>query len=638
MIRAAPTATRVRRLPVGAEPGPDGTHFRVWAPGRTVAVEILPARVGAGADVHPLEPERDGYHAALLPGAGPGTRYRFRLDDGRAYPDPASRWQPEGPHGPSVVVDPDAWRWTDDGWQGPPRGRTPVLYEMHPGTFTPKGTWAAAAERLPHLRELGVDAIQMMPVADFPGDYGWGYDGVLLFAPYHRYGTPDDLRVFVDRAHAHGIAVILDVVYNHLGPDGNYLWAFSRDYFSRTHKTDWGDTPNFDGPRSAEVRAFFLANVRHWIREYHFDGFRFDATQDLHDTGPDHILAALSREARRSAGERRVLLVAENEPQDTRLVRAPEQGGHGLDMLGNDDFHHSAVVALTGRRQAYYRNHRGTAQELVSALKHGFLYQGQWYAWQDKRRGTSTREIPPGAFLHYLENHDQVANSLHGTRLHRMTSPGRWRAMVAVQLLGPQTPFLFQGQEFASSAPFLYFADQLPELARATRRGRARQLAEFESLGTEEARANLPDPASVETFRRCRLDWSERERNAWAFRLHRDLLALRSRDPVFSGAVPTAIDGAVLGEEAFVLRWWSPDGRPALERLMLVNLGRDLRLVHAPEPLLAPPPGGRWRLAWSSEAPQYGGNGTPPVETESWNLPSASAVVLLPAGPPGGSP
>ena len=451
---ARPTA---RRLPVRAEPLPGGTHFRVWAPAHAEVEVVLEGEDGAPGGTRegvPLEPEENGYFSGLVAEATPGTLYRFRLGGGeRLFPDPASRCQPQGPHRPSRVVDPQAFPWTDEGWTGV--GPDNVLYEIHLGTFTPEGTWNAAREKLPYLAELGVTVVEVMPIADFPGRFGWGYDGVALFAPYHGYGEPDDFRAFVNAAHGAGLGVILDVVYNHLGPDGNYLAQFSEHYTSRTHTTDWGDALNFDGPSSAAVRELCLANVRHWIEEYHLDGCRFDATQDLHDDGPDHILGALGREARAAAPGRRLLLIAENEPQHAHLVRAPHEGGLGLDAIGNEDFHHTAVVALTGRRQGYYSPYLGSAQELVSAVKHGFLYQGQWYPWQTARRGTWARGLDPRAFVHFLENHDQVANTADGRRLHQLAPPARWRAMVALQLLGPQTPFLFQRQEFHSSLPFL---------------------------------------------------------------------------------------------------------------------------------------------------------------------------------------
>ena len=627
-----------RRLPIGAEPLPGGgTHFRVWAPKRrTVSVQLegSDASAGSRAPGHallPLEREADGYFSGAVEAAGPGSLYRFCVDnEAQPYPDPASRRQPSGPHGPSCVVDPEAYPWRDAKWPGV--SRPPVIYEMHIGTFTPQGTWKAAEVRLPHLSDVGITVLEVMPVADFPGEFGWGYDGVSLFAPYHGYGTPDDFRHFVDRAHELGLAVILDVVYNHLGPDGNYLGAFSDGYVSPRHTTEWGPSLNFDGPDSGPVREYCTSNVRHWVSEYHVDGFRFDATQDLKDDSHEHVLVVMARDARAAAGRRRVLLVAENEPQDTKVVRPVEEGGYGLDMLLNDDFHHSAVAALAGIREGYYSQHFGTAQELVSAVKYGFLYQGQWYPWQGKRRGTPTRGVPRSAFVHFLENHDQVSNSASGKRLHQLTSPGAWRAMVALTLLGPETPYLFQGQEFASSAPFLYFADQPADLAALTWKGRLEFLKQFRNVSSPEMLAVMPLPSDEETFRRCRLRWDELEGNHEALALHRDLLRIRSEDAPFTSAPDLGIDGAAVSTHAFVLRAFGPTPDGSGDRLLLVNLGADLFLAPAPEPLLAPPTRDGWKLRWSSESPRYGGRGTPPIEGEAWNLPGGCALLMAPAG------
>ena len=394
------------RLPVGAEVRPGGgVHFRVWAPRhRAVAVDF----VDDGTEALPLAPEGNGYFSGTAPAAGAGTRYGFRLGDGKKasagergfVPDPASRFQPEGPHGPSQVVDPSAYRWADGDWRGPASVDGQVIYELHVGTFTPEGTWTAGAEQLPYLADLGVTAIEVMPVAEFPGTFGWSYDGVDLFAPYHGYGSPDDFRRFVDRAHGLGMAVLLDVVYNHLGPDGNYLKSFSDDYFSKRHKTEWGEALNFDGENAGPVREFVLANAGYWVDEFHVDGLRVDATQSIFDEGPDHILGALVRTVRAAAGGRRVLLVGENENQSARLLRPAERGGLGFDMLWSDDFHHTVMVAGTGNREAYYGDYLGTPQELVSVLKRGWLYQGQWNLRQGKRRGSAALDIRPAAFMH----------------------------------------------------------------------------------------------------------------------------------------------------------------------------------------------------------------------------------------------
>jgi maltooligosyltrehalose trehalohydrolase len=610
-----------RRLPIGAEPRGDGTHFRVWAP-HACSVDVLD---GAGA-VTPLKPEADGYFSGVA-AVGVGGHYRYRLDSGESYPDPASRAQTDGPHGPSMVVDPEAFPWTDGGWAGV-RRTGQVIYEMHVGTFTREGTWLAAAAELPELARLGVTIVEMMPVAEFPGRFGWGYDGVALFAPTRLYGAPDDLRRFVDHAHAAGIGVILDVVYNHLGPDGNYLGTFAPEYFTDRYANEWGQAINFDGPDAGPVREFFAANAAYWIDEFHMDGLRFDATQQMFDASSRHVLVDIVERARAAAPRRRLLLVAENEPQHARLLRAPARGGYGLDALWNDDFHHTARVALTGRMEAYYTDYGGRPQEFVSAAKHGFLYQGQHYVWQGRRRGAPARDVAPSAFVAYVQNHDQVANSPRGERLHTMTSPGRWRAMTALLLLAPATPMVFQGQEFAASSPFVYFADHRPELAALVRKGRTEFLAQFPSIAAPEVAACVPDPGAPETFEACKLDLGERLRHAASYALHRDLLAMRHHDVVFSAQGAYGIDGAVLGPEAFVLRFFGENGG---DRLLVVNLGADLSLPIVPEPLLAPPADARWEIAWSTEDPRYGGAGAAAFDPDGpWRLPSQAALVLRP--------
>ena len=615
-----------RRLPVGAEVLPrGGVSFRVWAPRRN-QVEV----VFADNSDEPLrlESEGNGYFGGIAPRAQAGSLYQFRLDGGQwLYPDPASRFQPDGPHGPSQVIDPRAFRWTDEPWQGvSPQGQ--VLYEMHVGTFTKEGTWDAAARELPELAELGITCIEVMPVAEFPGKFGWGYDGVDLFAPTRLYGRPDDFRRFIDRAHALRIGVILDVVYNHLGPDGNYLKEFSADYFSTRHKTDWGEAINYDGDNSGPVREFFLANARYWIEEYHLDGFRFDATQNIYDDSRDHILAAITRTARHAAGKRRIYLVAENEPQETRIVRSPDSGGFGLDALWNDDFHHSAIALLSGHKEAYYTDYPGRPQEFISSAKWGYLYQGQFYTWQKKRRGTPALDLPPTAFVNFIENHDQIANMARGPRAHELAGTSQYRAMVAMMLLLPQTPMLFQGQEFAASSPFLYFADHNPELAKLVRKGRAEFLWQFPSAASSEMRDWIPDPADPQTFERCKLDFSERKQHAHVYRMYRDLLKLRREEKAFHSCWPGGLDGAVLGHGSLVLRYFGPEGD---DRLLLVNFDADQQLSPAPEPLLAPPVGKMWHLMWSSEDPKYGGHGTPPPEgEENWRIPGHAAIVLRP--------
>lgn len=612
----------VRQFPIGAEIMPeDGVHFRIWAPAtKNVAVEL--ADESGRSSITALTPEPTGHFSGFVAEARAGMRYRLRVDGG-VFPDPTSRFQPEGPHGPSEIVAP-GFAWTDAEWRGR-ANEDLVVYELHLGTFTPEGTWRAAMEKLPMLAELGITAIEVMPLSDFPGQFGWGYDGVNHFAPCRLYGRPEEAKTFVDRAHGLGLAVMLDVVYNHFGPDGNYLGQFSKDFISRKYSNEWGDALNFDGENAAGVREFFVINAAYWIREYHFDGLRLDATQQIYDESETHILAEIVTAARNAAPHRHVHIVAENETQQARLVRPRRSGGCGMDSIWNDDFHHSAVVAATGRAEAYFSDYRGTPQEFVSALKYGFLYQGQWYEWQQKRRGEPAWDLQPAHFTIFLENHDQVSNFLPGERLHQMTSPARYRALTALLLLGPCTPLLFQGQEFGSSAPFVFFADHNPELSKLVREGRRKFLTQFRSVADEELAGHYLDPGGWDTFDRCKLDWSERERNERVVRLHADLLRLRRENHALRR--PERFDGAVIGPDAFVLRFFAPEG----DRLLVVNLGRDVRLPCAPEPLLAPPCGKGWQIEWASEALVYGGRGTAPLETRAnWILPSEAAVLLMP--------
>jgi maltooligosyltrehalose trehalohydrolase len=613
-----------RRFPIGAEPVTGGVSFRVWAP-QAKRVELL---IGADDSSQPgeLESEAQGYFSGFVPGCGAGDLYRFRLD-GREQllPDPASRFQPEGPFGPSMIVDASQFEWHDTHWKGVGLANQ-VIYEMHIGTFTPEGTWQAASRQLTELSNLGVTVLEIMPVNDFCGSFGWGYDGVNFFAPTRLYGAPDDLRGFVDEAHGAGLAVILDVVYNHAGPTGNFLKDFSKDYFTDRYENEWGEAINFDGTNSAPVREFFLSNARYWISEFHLDGLRLDATQALFDASEKHILSDLAETVREAAAPRSTIVIGENEPQDSKLMRPAKDQGYGLDGLWNDDFHHTAMVALTGHNEGYYADYVGTPQEFISGAKRGYLFQGQYYCWQKKHRGTPTTGIKPAAFVNYLQNHDQIANSGRGWRVHRMTDPALYRTITALFLLSPQTPMLFQGQEFAASTPFAYFADHEGELATKVKQGRREFLRQFPSLTTEAMQAQLPDPTDPQVFASCKLDLSERTRHHEMYALHQDLLRLRRADAAFNSQQPGAVDGAVLGDHALVLRFYATDGK---DRLLLINLGIDTLLGPVPEPLLAPPRGSTWQVLWSSENPRYGGTGALPAENESgWLMIGKSAVVL----------
>ncbi|MFT3782726.1 MAG: malto-oligosyltrehalose trehalohydrolase [Nibricoccus sp.] len=615
-----------RRFPVGAEVQEDGAvHFRVWAPAsKTVSVELYSSH-DTVERIAPLQAEPDGYFSANVKNVADGALYKFKLESG-SFPDPVSRFQPKGPHGPSQVVDPRKFKWTDKAWTGLPV-KDLVIYELHLGTFTKEGTWRAAMRELKELRRLGVTMLEIMPVADFCGEFGWGYDGVDIFAPTRLYGTPDDARAFVDHAHSVGLMVILDVVYNHLGPDGNFLRQYSPSYFSTKYHSEWGEAFHFEGAEAGPVREFFTTNARYWIEEFHFDGLRLDATQQIWDESDIHILQDVTSAAKTAGNGRTIYVVAENEPQETRLVRSTSAGGFGMDAVWNDDFHHSAAVAATGMRDAYYTNYLGNAQEFVAALKFGFLYQGQWYPWQKQRRGHPSLNVSPLSFVQFLDNHDQVANSLRGERIHRRTSPGLYKVLSAVLLLARATPMLFQGQEFAASSPFLYFADHKPELDKLVTEGRHKFLRQFRSIASAEHEQRLAQPGDRNTFECCKLDFEDRKRHAGLYRFHEDLLRIRRTDTTL--ASPTAYDGAVLGERAFVMRYFGKT--PNEDRLLVVNLERDLHISIPSEPLLAPPENMGWTIVWSSESPEYGGYGTPDLETTAgWLLPGHAAVLLKP--------
>jgi maltooligosyltrehalose trehalohydrolase len=633
MARQLPTqvgdshATHVRLFPIGAEVlAEEGVHFRVWAPGHKRIEVVLDDDPAHG---YVLTDEKNGYYSGLVSEAHTGSLYRYRIDNApNAYPDPASRWQPAGPHGSSCVVDPSAFMWTDSKWNGPgDHGR--VIYELHLGTFTRQGTVRAAMDQLKELSSLGITVIELMPIADFPGLFGWGYDGVNLFAPTRLYGEPDDYKKFIDTAHALGLAVILDVVYNHFGPDGNFLRAYSTDYFTHKYENEWGEAVNFDGPHSAAVRELYVSNAVYWITEYHFDGFRFDATHRIFDASSTHILAEIAQHVRFAAGTKQVLLIAEDDSLNVQHIRRQTEGGFGFDCIWNDDLHHSLMVRLTGHREAYYADYRGTVQELLSALKWGFLYQGQSSASLKQRRGTPTYEFAPSCFVTYLQNHDQVSNSSLGLRIHAIAAPDLLRAATALWLLTPGTPMFFQGQEFAAHAPFPYFADHSGELGSLVSTGRKKFLSQFPSLASAEMQARLSDPADRTVFERCKLNLAERRLNAAVYHLHRDLLWLRKNDAVLRALRPGRMDGAVLNDDAFVLRFFADNGA---DRLLLVNFGRDVNPEIMPEPLLAPPLHMRWHIAWSSEDPKYDGGGV--VECESpdgrWCIQGHAAAFLIP--------
>ena len=512
-------------------------RFRVWAPspGR-VEVEV-------GGDRVAMTPAAGGWYAADVDWAKPGTEYRYVLDGGPPLPDPRSLAQPDGIDGPSVVFDHSAHEWTDDGWRGI-HLPSAVIYELHVGTFTEEGTFEAIIPKLDHLVDLGITAVELMPVAQFSGEWGWGYDGVLLYAPHHAYGGPHGLKRLVDACHARGLAVIIDVVYNHLGPAGNHLAKYG-PYFTDRYNTPWGDAVNFDGAGSDEVRAFVVDNALMWLTDYHCDGLRIDAVHAIIDTSAYHILEELSIrvEQRAAALGRKLFLIAESDLNDPRVVRSRDIGGHGMDAQWSDDFHHALHALLTGERSGYYGDF-GTMEQLAHALEHVFVYDGKFAAHRGRWHGRPATGLPGWRFLGYLQNHDQVGNRATGERSSMLLSPGRLKIAAALVLLSPFVPMVFQGEEWGASTPFQYFTDHHdPELGRAVSEGRR---SEFASFGWKPE--DVPDPQDRATFERSRLDWAELDQPAHADLLdwYQRLIALRRRTPAIMNGdlerVHTAFD------------------------------------------------------------------------------------------------
>jgi maltooligosyltrehalose trehalohydrolase len=543
---------------LGATGTEAGTAFRVWAPERAPVDLVTYGRDGAPA-IRPMARDDDGYWCGRFADVRPGDRYRYRLDgrDDLTFPDPAARYQPEGVHGPSAVVDPASYEWRDRTWTAP-RVEDLTIYELHVGTFSAEGTFRGVVERLPYLADLGVSAIELMPVADFPGARNWGYDGVAIFAPARCYGSPDDLRALVDAAHAHGLATILDVVYNHLGPDGAYAHAFSPYYFTDRHRTAWGAAVNLDGPHSEHVRRFFIENALHWVREYHFDVLRLDATHALHDDeSPTHFLAELTTAIRERAG-RPVIITAEDHRNLARMLQPAGAGGFGIDAVWADDFHHQVRVHTAGDRESYYADYTGSAEDLATTVRQGWFFTGQHSTHLKRPRGTSPAGLAPCRFVYCIQNHDQIGNRADGARLHHQVDAATYRAASALLLLAPQIPLIFMGQEWATTAPFQFFTDHHEELGRLVTAGRRREFAAFAAFG-EDVRTAVPDPQDVATFERSRLRWDEaaREPHASALRLYRRLLALRRELPL-RDTTSTTFDAQPLDAHSILLSFRPP--------------------------------------------------------------------------------
>jgi len=583
-----------------------GVQFRIWAPGAsTMAVRM--------AASEPCAMTRDGQDFELvIEDARPGDRYSLVLNGSNDRPDPWSRSQPEGVHGPSEIMDPASFAWSDSNWNGIPLSDY-IFYELHVGTFSPHGTFEGVVSKLAYLRDLGVTAIELMPVAQFPGSRNWGYDGVDLFAPHSTYGGPAGLKTLVNAAHTAGLAVVLDVVYNHLGPEGNYLAEFG-PFFTGRYRTPWGPAINFDGPGADGVRSFFIDNALYWLTEYHIDALRLDAIHGIFDFSALHILAELRDRFHQEAARlgRQAFLIAESDLNDVRVIEPREKGGHALDAQWHDEFHHSVVSVLTGAKKGYLADF-GRLADIQKAIAEGFVYDGIYSAYRQRRFGSSSRHQPGRRLVAFIQNHDQIANTAQGFRLSELVSLEQYQLAVMLLLCSPYLPLLFMGEEFADTAPFLYFTSHGDRaLARAVSEGRRKEFADFASAG------NFADPQAVETFEKSKLTWTltERSRHRDVLRLYRDLIALRKRWPCLGNGRKdlTRVD---IDQDAQWLRMERSD--PAgCEALLLCNFSRIPAEFSAE--------GGRsWELAlWS---------GTPPATlTGRPTIGGRSAALYLSSG------
>jgi maltooligosyltrehalose trehalohydrolase len=603
-----PTApqSRGRVRSQGAELTDRGVHYRTRCKHSRAEVVIFD---GGGNIVRtvPLESEGNGYYSGFDEAGAAGDLYKYRFEGSDTWPDPASSYQPQGVHGPAMVMDPARYRWRQT-----ERLRRPfselVIYELHLGTFTEEGTFQAAIGRLPHLVALGVTAIELMPIADFPGDRNWGYDGVMLYAPARAYGTPDDLRALVDAAHGHGIAVILDVVYNHLGPDGNYLAVYDDVYYAQPRReTAWGAALDYEAPA---VRTFFIENALYWMRDFKIDGFRFDATHAILDNSARHLLAEIADAVQAEGG----FVVAEDERNEAAIIRDRASGGWGFDGVWADDFHHVVRTLLTGEKESYYGNFEGTGSELAQTIRHGWLYRGQPQIISGQERGTDPSATAPEQFVYCISNHDQVGNRAFGERLSQAISPAAYRAASALLCLVPQTPLLFMGQEWGASTPFQFFTDHKGELGQAITKGRRREFKDFAAFRDPALLEKIPDPQSEQTFLNSKLDWNELDTDQGSailllysecLRLRRTLAAFRDRQRD-SYAVLDEGDGIV----AILF------GREGVFTTAVVsNLAGTAPLPNMDAERLRPGEGRDWKRLLSSNESRFGGDDTDRIQS-----------------------
>ena len=580
---------RKHSMPFGAEVLADGSvRFRLWAPN---AKSVALCLENGGHGSYPLLPLENGWFELISPEAHAGSLYRFQIDHQAEVPDPASRFQPKDVHGPSAVIDPAAFSWNDEGWRGRPWEQA-VIYELHVGTFTPQGTFQGVEEKLDYLRDLGVTVIELMPLADFPGRRNWGYDGVLPFAPDSSYGTPQELKQLVQSAHARGLMVFLDVVYNHFGPEGNYLHVYAPQFFTNRHRTPWGEAINFDGPDSRAVRDFFIHNALYWLEEYHFDGLRFDAVHAIVDDSQPGILTELAQTIRERVGANRfVHLVVENVDNNARYLGRDSGGAVKLyDAQWNDDIHHALHVVLTGESDGYYADYSPDPMpHLCRCLAEGFAYQGDYSEFHREKRGEPSRQLPPTAFVSFLQNHDQVGNRAFGERITELAPARAVKLAMEILLLAPQVPLLFMGEEFAASTPFLFFCDFHGDLAAAVTNGRRSEFARFGKFSSPDVRDSIPDPNDPSTFQRSKLDWQSVSGGAHANWLHlyRELLAVRQSKivPHLGTSAATRCDISSGDKREISVDWIFDDGttlqlraNPGNQSLMLSMPGAGMPL------------------------------------------------------------
>ena len=589
----------------GAEIVESGVRYRTWCEHERVQV-LLVRPEGVVIRSVPLEAEGEGYFSGTDARGKAGDLYRYQFNESAGWPDPASRWQPFGVHGPSMVVAPDGFTWSDTAWTAPPL-RELIIYELHIGTFTPEGTFRAAIEKLDHLVALGITSIEIMPIADFPGDRNWGYDGVALYAPSRAYGHPDDLRALVNAAHTRGLAIILDAVYNHLGPEGNYVGCYHRDYWNARHKTPWGAGLNFEQPA---VRDFFAENPDYWMREFHIDGFRLDATHAIEDDSETHILTEIAARVHAQGG----FVVAEDERNEPKLIRPREHNGFGLDGCWADDFHHVVRVMLTGEREGYYQNYDGLPAELEQTLTHGWLFRGQTQKTTAKARGGDPAGAAAEQFIYCISNHDQVGNRALGERLGHSISAAAYRAASALLCLVPQTPMLFMGQEWNASTPFQYFTSHSAELGRKIMEGRRREFENFAAFRDQALLQIIPDSQAESTFENSRLRWEEleEEQHAGVLALYREFLALRRSNLIVRDR--TQGDYTVVPlDEGIIAIFFRRAGADSFA--VLCDLVGGHEMPNLQDPRHTPGDGRKWQPLLSSNETRFGGEKVMPFQS-----------------------